>query len=99
LFLIETKLKNAKLQFLRTKLDFEGMFTVDPVGRSGGLAFFWKDSREVEIINYSLRHIGVKIRLIGTDFQWKFIGFYGRPDRALRTESWQLLAHISSNTP
>jgi hypothetical protein len=99
LFLIETKLKNAKLQFLRTKLDFEGMFTVDPVGRSGGLAFFWKDSREVEIINYSLRHIGVKIRLIGTDFQWKFIGFYGRPDRALRTEAWQLLAHISSNTP
>jgi hypothetical protein len=37
------------------------MFTVDPVGRSGGLAFFWKDLREVEIINYFLRHIGAKI--------------------------------------
>jgi hypothetical protein len=44
LFLIETKMKNAKLQFLRTKLAFEGMFTMELVGRKGSLALLWKDS-------------------------------------------------------
>ncbi len=37
LFLIETKVKSGKLQWLRCSLDFKGMFQVDPVGRSGGL--------------------------------------------------------------
>jgi hypothetical protein len=49
----------------------------------------------VEIMNYSLRHINAKIQLLGSDFQWKFTGFYDHPERAFHPESWQLLAHIS----
>lgn len=36
LFLIETKMQNVKLQYLINKLGFEGMFTMEPVGRRGG---------------------------------------------------------------
>jgi hypothetical protein len=72
---METKFKNAKLQAIRGKLGYEGMIIVEPVGRSGGLAFLWMDTRDVEIINYSLRHISATIRLAGSNFSWKFTGF------------------------
>jgi hypothetical protein len=38
LFLMETKMKKELLQRMRSKMGFEGLFTVEPVGRSGGLA-------------------------------------------------------------
>lgn len=41
LFLMETKLMNKSMQRVKYKLGFLGMFTMDPVGRMGGLAFFW----------------------------------------------------------
>jgi exonuclease III len=54
LFLMETRAKNKKLQAIRCSLGFEGMFSVDPVGLSGGIALFWKNNGEVSILNYSL---------------------------------------------
>lgn len=52
LFLMETRLRNLKMQALRVNLGFEGMLTVEPVGTRGGLAFLWMNSREVEVLNY-----------------------------------------------
>lgn len=92
-------MRNEKLQRTWVKLVFEGLLTVEPIGRSGGLAFLWKDLGEVDIINYSLRHICASIKLRGSDFQWKFTGFYGNPNRALREDSWHLLNHLSSYSP
>jgi hypothetical protein len=80
-------------------MGFEGMFTVDPIRRSGGLAFFWKHASKVEIINYSPRHICAKITQLNSDFAWKFMGFYGHPDRAQRADSWRLLNHLSTFDP
>jgi hypothetical protein len=31
------------------KIGFDGVFVVDPVGRSGGLTLFWKDEVQLEI--------------------------------------------------
>jgi hypothetical protein len=52
-FLMETKMMNNKICFLKNKLGFDGMFVVDCVGRSGGLALFWKEEAHVTIQNYS----------------------------------------------
>jgi hypothetical protein len=64
---METRLRNLKMQTLRVSLGFEGLFTVEPVGTGGGLAFFWMNSREVEVLNYSTRHICAQISLEGSD--------------------------------
>lgn len=64
LFLIETKAKIGKLERLRCFLGFEGLFHVDSIGRSGGLAFLWNDNKEVEIVNYSQRHVSALITLM-----------------------------------
>jgi len=50
-------------------------------------------------MNYSVRHISVGVSLVGSDYQWKFTGFYGDPDRGLREMSWKLLSHLSSYSP
>ncbi|XP_062167008.1 uncharacterized protein LOC133873303 [Alnus glutinosa] len=96
LFLIETKVKSDKLQWLRCSLGFKGMFQVDPVGHSGGLVFFWKFEKEVKIVNYSQKHVTALITMVGGNFPWTFTGFYGHPDRALHKSSRKLLSRLSS---
>lgn len=56
-FLIETKLKSRRVNFLKNKLGFEGCFVMDYVGRSGELMLMWRKELEIEIINISQRHI------------------------------------------
>jgi exonuclease III len=63
-FLMETKIRNPRLQKLRVSIGFEGLLTVEPVGKSGGLAILWRDNREVMIHNFSQRHISAKISLL-----------------------------------
>jgi hypothetical protein len=90
LFLMETKLQRTKMTCLRVKLGFDSMFVVDSVGRSGGLALFWKEDVQLEIQNYSNRHINAVITEPGQNFQWKLTGFYGHPETAHRGEGWSL---------
>jgi hypothetical protein len=99
LFLMETKARNSVLQKVRTSIGFEGLFTVEPVGRSGGLALLWKDAREVMIKNYSLRHITTTITMVGSEYSWKFTRYYGQPNSALRGDSWNLLTYLSRIDP
>ncbi|GLT77193.1 hypothetical protein SLA2020_488020 [Shorea laevis] len=43
LFLMETRLRQRRMQGIRTQLGFAGMLTVDPVGTGGGLALLWQE--------------------------------------------------------
>lgn len=40
IFLMKTLYCRDKLEAIKVKLGYEGLFVVDKVGRSGGLAFF-----------------------------------------------------------
>lgn len=57
-FLMETLLVLARMEVVRRHLGFDECFTVDPLGRSGGLALMWKYDINLNIHNYYLRHIG-----------------------------------------
>jgi phosphopantetheine adenylyltransferase len=48
-FLMETKQLSRKVESIRIKLGFDNLFVVDCVGRSGGLALFWKSDTPVQI--------------------------------------------------
>jgi len=60
-FLMETKLQAGRLDFLKTRLGFDGLFVVNSKGKSGGLALFWQESFHVSIQNYSKNHINAVI--------------------------------------
>jgi hypothetical protein len=50
-----------ELEFLRIKVEFDHLFAVDSVGRSGGLAMLWIDEFQVEVQNFSRRCINCTI--------------------------------------
>jgi hypothetical protein len=80
-------MSNTKLQFIRSSCGFGGLFSVDPIGRKGGLALFWKDQREVTIVNYSTSHIHAQISMESSESSWTFTDLYGNPDRTRREGS------------
>jgi len=95
-FLMETLSSKKKLESIWCRLGFAGLFVVDPIGRSGGLALFWKDVQSLEIFNYSRSHIHAVIKDSEGAPQWQFTGFYGQPDVTRRNESWVLLKHLKT---
>jgi exonuclease III len=99
IFLMETKCRKSKMEGIRVKLGFEGLFVVEPVGQSGGLALLWKEAHELEIHNYTRRHINALVKYEGEDIWWKLTCFYGHPVTAKRHESWSLLEHLKTFQP
>jgi exonuclease III len=99
-FLMENKLRNNKMEKVRTQLGFDNMFVVECVGRSGGLAMLWRAEAEVEIQNFSHRHINAIVRPNSFGFSpWKITGFYGHLVANKREEGWSLLWHIATLEP
>jgi hypothetical protein len=98
-FLMETKQACNALESVRVKLGFEGLFVVDCHGRSGGLALLWNSETNIEIQNFSRRHINAIVHDAHTGKAWKFTGFYGNPEPAKRSESWAILRHLSKCCP
>jgi exonuclease III len=96
LFLMETKCKQHKREGIRIKLGFDGLFVMDQVGRSGGLALSWMESEGLEIQNFTRRHINAVIKFPGRNTPWKLTCFYGHPDSSKGQESWALLKHLQS---
>ena len=92
LFLIETKSSSNKMEFLRNKLGFSGLFVVDSVGRSGGLALLWHDESGLTIKNFSRRHIHTEIQ--SRRGSWHLTGFYGNPEPTKREQGWNLLKYL-----
>jgi hypothetical protein len=90
IFLIETLCMHKQMEKIRSLLGFEGLFVMNPVGRSGGLAILWKRKNSLEIFNYSRFHINAVISEEDGSSGWKFTGFYGNPDAAKRSASWDL---------
>jgi hypothetical protein len=98
-FLMETKMCNKNLDFLRIKMKFDYIFAVDSVGRSGGLILMWRDDMKVVIQNYSRRHINVTVSMGRDGKEWKFSGVYGHPEVAKRKESWALMQQLATFSP
>jgi hypothetical protein len=83
-FLMETKLRQSKMEVIKSKLGFEGLFVVDCHGRSGGLGLMWNRGAHVSIQNYSRGHISVVVQSRGAGKEWEFMDFYGNPNVAKR---------------
>ena len=52
LFVAETKVKSPKIDMLKRGMGFPFCFCVDSVGKSGGLALFWKMGVELEVVYF-----------------------------------------------
>ncbi|XP_073025074.1 uncharacterized protein [Primulina eburnea] len=93
LFLSETRRRNINSVQWKMLLGFMGCFTMDCVGRSGGLCLLWMDSLSVSITSFSTGHIDFIVT--EGNKRWRFTGFYGNPNASNRLHSWELLRRLA----
>jgi hypothetical protein len=72
---------------------------VEPIGSSGGLALLWREEKELEIYNFSRRHINAIVKDYDGNPQWKLTGYYGHPESSKCAKSWALLQHLKTYQP
>lgn len=100
IFLCETNDNKNKMERARRALRFDGLISVDAVGKSGGLAFLWRHKDQAQLRSESRNHIDMEINMNGKD-RWRLTGVYGEPDRIQRRKTWDLLRTLArdSNLP
>lgn len=91
LFLMETRLPEERILYLRSVLGFSNGLAADRRGLGGGLALLWHDFIDLRIIHYSTGHISAEVHKWHLGDRGFIIGFYGNPEVSLRTQSWELL--------
>ncbi|KAL9413721.1 hypothetical protein AB3S75_042249 [Citrus x aurantiifolia] len=79
IFLMETLCHRDKLKCIKIKLGYAGLFDVEKVGRSDGLAFFWKPNYSVNLLKFGRSFIDLVVENTEGG-KWRFIGFYGFPE-------------------
>lgn len=100
IFLCETLSRKDKMEFIRCKLGFEGLFVVEPRGRSGGLEMLWKEQDQAKVLSFSHHHIDIEAKVEGFGV-WRLTVVYGEPNRSERRKTWDLLRNLArdSNLP
>lgn len=94
IFLMETLCHIDKLEKLKIQLGYVGLFVVDKVGRSGGLAFYWKPNFTVQLLKFGKTFIDVAVGN-SEERQWRVTGFYGFPESVRHRKSWRLLRSLA----
>ena len=92
---METKQTVEKMKKIKGDLRYDGMLVVPCVRRIGGLAMLWKSEVLLDIQTYSLNHIDDHI-LNNPSSSWRLTGFYGRPEKYQKHESWSYLCRLHS---
>lgn len=94
LFLLETKCTASarNINKIKLSLNYSGCFSVDCIGRSGGLCLLWKEEVDVTIRSFSSSHIDASVKW--ESLMWRFSGVYGHPNASQRFQTWELLRRL-----
>lgn len=71
-FLMETMCSHDRVESIRAKMNYEGLFTVAGPGHGGGLALFWKQDGKLLIKASSHNYIDAKVQLDDTT-PWSYM--------------------------
>lgn len=95
LFLSETKNNRSFLQDVQVSFGYDRVYTVDPRGRSGGLALFYMDDPDVSILYADEHMIDIESTFEGHVIYMTFV--YGDPVIKYRDLVWERLTRMSLN--
>ena len=93
LFLSETKNNFNILQDFKFEFGYDNLFTVEPLGLSGGLALFYINDADVKIGFSNERMIDIEAKIEGHKVFTTFV--YGDPVVEFREAVWERLMRIS----
>ena len=89
LFLAETKQDSEFVQKFQAHFGYDNLVTVDPIGRSGGLALFYNSEYQVKVLYSSNRMNDVEAEALGKKVYLTFV--YGDPVQQMREQVWERL--------
>ncbi|GMP66668.1 hypothetical protein CsSME_00026935 [Camellia sinensis var. sinensis] len=95
---METKNKIAKLERIRKRLNFSNSNYVNPIGASGGLALWWVDEVNLDILFKSKHIMRCIVDHVHPDQSWVISFIYAPPNRSKRREFWKLLIDQAKNS-
>lgn len=81
--LFETLVHKRKLEEIRVRVQFDGCFSVDSIGHSGGIGILWRTGAQVSLVNYAQNNVNMDV----TDpvhGRFRLTAFYGFPERQRR---------------
>ena len=73
----------------QTHFGYDNLVTVDPIGRSGGLALFYNNMHQVKVLYSSNWMIDVETKALSKKIFLTFV--YGDPVQKLREQVWERL--------
>jgi hypothetical protein len=98
-FLSETRKKDFEMNKFRNVHGLSSVVVVSCSGegnrRVGGLAMFWKEEVEVELLSLSSNHIDVLIAIENGDEKWRLTGVYGFPKSQMKHKTCELIDQLS----
>ena len=83
------------MQDFQVEFGYDHLFTIDPVGRSGGLALFYMDADNVDIKFSNSRMIDIEAQVEGHKVCITFV--YGDPVVEYRENVWERLLRMNAN--
>lgn len=90
LFLSETKMDRRRIEKFRWSLGLTNLVFKECVGKSGGLALFWRNGVDVRLRSLSKYWIDVDVADSNGD-TWCFTGIYGEPQADKKDVTWAAL--------
>lgn len=93
-FLSETRQSEEQMKNLRWRLGLKGCLARSCVGRSGGIALFWKESLLVDLITISNKVIDAAVRECPNSQPWRISFVYGDPRVEDRHLTWEFMKRI-----
>jgi exonuclease III len=94
LFLCETRQNKNKIENLRWRLGLKNVLSFFEEGKGGGLALFWDESLDVDLLKLNSRVIDVMVRDHEKAINWRCTFVYGEPRTHLRHLFWNLLKDL-----
>lgn len=89
---METKNDDTSVTNSLIGLGFTNMFTVPPIGLSGGLALLWKDGVDISVLTSSANVIDTKVNFKKKSSDISFV--YGAPQQENRAAFWNFMAGL-----
>lgn len=90
LFLSETKSNKAEIRRIQEKFRFDRSTCVEATGRAGGVALFWMENIDFQILSMDSHHIDGTVSE-DNGVQWRLTGIYSWYEHSQKGRTWELI--------